>query len=219
MSNEKATARPWKLETERYGGWKFDGGFNGRILGSDGSVIYAGPSSFNALTGKDERQCKANAELIVTAVNEREALLLRIEGLEKTLKTLLGEHADIRRGQHNASAIYQIDVKGWDIEVARAALSGKGEGEWMAEIITTHMSTRLWQEVLCGASKPIDGPLVSTGSPEYVTCEDYIIVDRHRKCYAWFRDGEQQGNWLRYHDESEPERVAEKYDAAIREKL
>lgn len=41
----------------------------------------------------------------------------------------------------------------------------------MGEIIT-HMSTRLWQEVLCGASKPIDGPLVSTGSPGAVTCED-----------------------------------------------
>jgi PHP family Zn ribbon phosphoesterase len=41
----------------------------------------------------------------------------------------------------------------------------------MAEFIT-HASTRLWQEVLCGASKPLDGPLVSIGSYEYVTCED-----------------------------------------------
>ena len=59
---------------------------------------------------------------IVTAVNEREALLLRIEELEKALKALLGEHVDTKRGQHNASAVYQLDVKGWDTEVARAAL-------------------------------------------------------------------------------------------------
>ena len=64
----------------------------------------------------------ADGAYIVTAVNEREALLLRIEGLEKALKTLLGEHADNKRGQHNASAVYRLDVKGWDIEVARTEL-------------------------------------------------------------------------------------------------
>jgi hypothetical protein len=42
----------------------------------------------------------------------------------------------------------------------------------MASEMVTHMSTRLWQEVLCGASKPIDGPLISTGSAQYVTCDD-----------------------------------------------
>lgn len=46
-----------------------------------------------------------------------------------------------------------------------------GQPKQKVEVIT-HASTRLWQEVLCGASKPIDGPLVSTGSKEYVTCED-----------------------------------------------
>jgi hypothetical protein len=42
----------------------------------------------------------------------------------------------------------------------------------MGDEMVTHMSTRLWQEVLCGASKPLDGPLISTVSKEYVTRED-----------------------------------------------
>jgi hypothetical protein len=47
--------------------------------------------------------------------------------------------------------------------------------------------------------------------------DEYVIVDRRRKCYAWFRGSEQQGNWLGYTDETEPERVAEKYDAIVKE--
>jgi hypothetical protein len=39
--------------------------------------------------------------------------------------------------------------------------------------------------------------------------EEHLAVDRRSKSYAFFVGIEQQGNWMGYTDENEPERIAE----------
>ena len=46
---------------------------------------------------------------------------------------------------------------------------------------------------------------------------EYIVVDRHRRCYAWFRNEQQHGNWLGYAYEAEPERIAKEFDVIVKE--
>lgn len=65
----KHTPEPWVVSAAGYGDWKFEGGFNGTIVGKDKQVVFAGPSSFKALRGETEEQATANAKRIVACVN------------------------------------------------------------------------------------------------------------------------------------------------------
>lgn len=50
-----------------------------------------------------------------------------------------------------------------------------------------------------------------------LTVEECLVVDRKRKRYAFFLEDEQQGNWMSYTDDQEPERIARQYDVHIKE--
>ena len=47
---------------------------------------------------------------------------------------------------------------------------------------------------------------------------EVLVVDRRDKCYAFFVDGEQRGNWIGYVGEDEPERVASENEIILQEK-
>ena len=83
------TPRPWKLDTAPYRDWGFVGGFNGRVVGADGSYVYAGPSSFHSLGGETKEQANSNAALIVRAVNSHDKLVAALAQAEETLQIAL----------------------------------------------------------------------------------------------------------------------------------
>lgn len=109
MSNKEATARPWKFQPRHL--------IVGDVSG-DEAVIVARVDTGE--TPEDRAIGRANAELIVTAVNERDALLAERDRLREALSYVaftlenggLSPAGEIRR------------LAGF----ARAALSGK-EGE------------------------------------------------------------------------------------------
>jgi hypothetical protein len=135
MSNEKATARPWEI---------FEGG-NFVKIGAQGYVEWTerkhylgGPLSvaemeYNATESYRSNHAKAlaNAKLIVTAVNERDALLAEVGRLREALaKAAIPYEAILMDGESRrwiAPEVWAaIETAVMD---ARAALSGKKEGE------------------------------------------------------------------------------------------
>jgi hypothetical protein len=72
--DSKHTPGPWIADSAGYGGWRFDGGYNGVIRTLDGFHVFAGPSSFLALRGRDAAEADANARLIAAAPELLEAL-------------------------------------------------------------------------------------------------------------------------------------------------
>jgi hypothetical protein len=70
--------------------------------------------------------------------------------------------------------------------------------------------------VECGSSldRAGDRTVTTTESDQEL---EYIVVDRCRKCYAWFTDAGQQGNWIGYHDDAEPERMAKQFQTFVKE--
>jgi hypothetical protein len=113
MSNEKATARPWKFE------------HNGRRLeikadtGEWSNMIAQVYKSGRCNANYYRMPAEANAELIVAAVNERDELIAEVGRLRKALAFAVKNHASWTA----------LDWRNWINNHARAALSGKGEGE------------------------------------------------------------------------------------------
>ena len=76
------TPGPWRLVTKPYEGWTQSRGFLGQIVGADDTVIYHGPSSFQALVGD------ANAERIVLCVNAHDDLVAALQEATTHLASL-----------------------------------------------------------------------------------------------------------------------------------
>jgi len=120
MSNE-ATARPWRLEhNSRRLEIKADTGEWSSMIAQ---VYKSGRCNANSY----RMPADANAELIVTAVNERDALLAEVGRLREALEDMLDLWKRSQKLLYNGK---QRDIEG-DSQViaARTALSGKeGEG-------------------------------------------------------------------------------------------
>ena len=77
MKRDEATARPWKLVDDT----------NGVIIGADDYDV-ALTDAWNVATKRTSDENRANAELIVTAVNERPTLLAALEEAKKVLEDI-----------------------------------------------------------------------------------------------------------------------------------
>jgi hypothetical protein len=78
------------------------------------------------------REACANAELIVTAVNERDSLLERVRVLEGALRPLVSRLIKMMENGSECDCPAEGHLCGWsvlnyEVDVARAALAAKGE--------------------------------------------------------------------------------------------
>jgi hypothetical protein len=128
-----ATARPWRVQ-----GWDNTPGDRGCYILGGGPENSTGEHMVGAalpLPITNRAECEANAELIVTAVNEHDALLAEAGRLREALKRIEecahGIMPIYRDMDHLRGIVIGLNDARWTrlyaiLGEARAALSGKG---------------------------------------------------------------------------------------------